>query len=99
MKSTHKKPRFFLTFLSFTALAMWEIGLFAPSQTATAQITPATDGPHTPITPRHPHPHPPHPNFPPPPTARILKLLPAATNSTSKADNNPATVRISFTVS
>jgi filamentous hemagglutinin family protein len=51
MKSTHKKPRFFLTFLSFTALAMWEIGLFAPSQTATAQITPATDGTNTQITP------------------------------------------------
>ncbi|MEG4502655.1 filamentous hemagglutinin N-terminal domain-containing protein, partial [Microcoleus sp. F6_C2] len=51
MKSTHKKPRFFLTFLSFTALTMWEIGLFAPSQTATAQITPATDGTNTQITP------------------------------------------------
>ncbi|MEG5006536.1 CHAT domain-containing protein [Microcoleus sp. B5-C4] len=51
MKSTQKKTRFFLTFLSFTALAMWEIGLFAPSQTATAQITPATDGTNTQITP------------------------------------------------
>ncbi|WP_445299278.1 two-partner secretion domain-containing protein, partial [Microcoleus sp.] len=30
---------------------MWEIGLFAPSQTATAQITPATDGTNTQITP------------------------------------------------
>ena len=51
MKSTHKKPRFFLTFLSFTALAMWELGLFPASQTATAQITPATDGTNTQITP------------------------------------------------
>ncbi|WP_442927821.1 beta strand repeat-containing protein, partial [Microcoleus sp. A003_D6] len=30
---------------------MWEIGLFAPSQTAKAQITPATDGTNTQITP------------------------------------------------
>ncbi|WP_445242846.1 two-partner secretion domain-containing protein [Microcoleus sp. POL10_C6] len=30
---------------------MWEIGLFTPSQTATAQITPATDGTNTQITP------------------------------------------------
>ncbi|MEG4917857.1 filamentous hemagglutinin N-terminal domain-containing protein [Microcoleus sp. B7-D4] len=51
MKSTHKKNRFFLTFLSFTTLAMWELGLFFPSQTATAQITPATDGTNTQITP------------------------------------------------
>ncbi|MEG5080374.1 CHAT domain-containing protein [Microcoleus sp. AT8-B4] len=51
MKSTHKKPRFFLTFLSFTTLTMWEIGLFPASQTATAQITPATDGTNTQITP------------------------------------------------
>src|SRR4028119_950799 len=51
MKSTHKKPRFILTFLSFTALTMWELGLFAPSQIGTAQITPATDGTNTQITP------------------------------------------------
>ncbi len=51
MKSTHKKPRFFLTFLSFTTLAICELGLFDPSQTATAQITPATDGTNTQITP------------------------------------------------
>ncbi|MCZ0904558.1 filamentous hemagglutinin N-terminal domain-containing protein, partial [Microcoleus sp. HI-ES] len=30
---------------------MWEIGLFSASQTATAQITPATDGTNTQITP------------------------------------------------
>ncbi|WP_445305498.1 MULTISPECIES: CHAT domain-containing protein [unclassified Microcoleus] len=30
---------------------MWEIGIFPPSQTATAQITPATDGTNTQITP------------------------------------------------
>ncbi|WP_445300689.1 two-partner secretion domain-containing protein [Microcoleus sp. B7-D4] len=30
---------------------MWELGLFFPSQTATAQITPATDGTNTQITP------------------------------------------------
>ena len=51
MKSTHKKPRFFLTLLSFTALTMWELGLFPASHTATAQITPATDGTNTQITP------------------------------------------------
>lgn len=51
MKSTDKKTHFFLTFLSFTSLAIWEIGLFTPSQIATAQITPATDGTNTQITP------------------------------------------------
>src|SRR5919202_1719053 len=51
MKSTHKNPRFFLTSLSFTALTMWEIGLYPASQIATAQITPATDGTNTQITP------------------------------------------------
>ncbi|PSB24876.1 hypothetical protein C7B69_13125, partial [filamentous cyanobacterium Phorm 46] len=51
MKSTDKKTRFFLTLLSFTALATWEIGIFTPSQIATAQITPATDGTNTQITP------------------------------------------------
>ena len=51
MKSTHKKNRFFLTFLSFSTLATWETGLFTESQTATAQITPATDGTNTQITP------------------------------------------------
>ena len=51
MKSTDKKNRFFLTLLSFTALATWEIALFIPSQTATAQITPAADGTNTQISP------------------------------------------------
>jgi filamentous hemagglutinin family protein len=51
MKSADKKNRFFLTLLSFTALATWEIALFIPSQTATAQITPAADGTNTQISP------------------------------------------------
>jgi|GEM_PF-3893603 len=51
MKSADKKNIFLLTFLSFTSLATWEIGLFTPSQTATAQITPAADGTNTQITP------------------------------------------------
>jgi hypothetical protein len=51
MKSTDTKKIFLLALLSFTALATWEIGLFAPSQIATAQITPATDGTNTQITP------------------------------------------------
>ncbi len=48
MKSIYKKTHFFLTFLT---LAMWEIGIFTPSQIATAQITPATDSTNTQITP------------------------------------------------
>jgi filamentous hemagglutinin family protein len=51
MKITDKKNRFFLTFLAFTAPTIWGLGLFIPSQTATAQITPATDGTNTQITP------------------------------------------------
>ena len=51
MKSIYKNPCFFLTFLSFTTLAIWEIGIFTPSQIATAQITPAADGTNTQITP------------------------------------------------
>ena len=46
MKSIYKNPCFFLTFLSFTTLAIWEIGIFTPSQIATA-----ADGTNTQITP------------------------------------------------
>ncbi|MCY7383143.1 MAG: filamentous hemagglutinin N-terminal domain-containing protein, partial [Microcoleus sp. CAN_BIN18] len=51
MKSADKKNIFLLTFLSFSTLATCEIGLFTPSQIATAQITPATDGTNTQIAP------------------------------------------------
>lgn len=51
MKVAHTKNIFILTFLSFTSLVTGEIGLFTPSQTATAQITPAADGTNTQITP------------------------------------------------
>ena len=51
MKLTDKKTRFFLTFLAFTAPTIWQLGIFTPSQTATAQITPATDGTNTQINP------------------------------------------------
>ncbi|MCC3530963.1 MAG: filamentous hemagglutinin N-terminal domain-containing protein [Microcoleus sp. PH2017_21_RUC_O_A] len=51
MKSADKNNLFFLTFLSFSTLATCETGLFTPSQTATAQITPATDATNTQITP------------------------------------------------
>ncbi|WP_325315550.1 two-partner secretion domain-containing protein [Microcoleus sp. PH2017_28_MFU_U_A] len=51
MKSADKNNLFFLTFLSFSTLATWETGLFTPSQIATAQITPDTDGTNTQITP------------------------------------------------
>ncbi|MEG3859598.1 beta strand repeat-containing protein, partial [Microcoleus sp. herbarium12] len=47
----NKKNILLLTFCSFTALATGETGLFTPSQTATAQITPAADGTNTQIAP------------------------------------------------
>jgi filamentous hemagglutinin family protein len=51
MKLKHTKKYFLLTFIAFTAPTIWELGIFTPSQTATAQITPASDGTNTQITP------------------------------------------------
>ncbi|MGL5063609.1 MAG: beta strand repeat-containing protein, partial [Microcoleus sp.] len=47
MKLAKRNQHFFLVLLSFTSLAVWELGLVAPSRIATAQINEAFDGTNT----------------------------------------------------